>query len=103
MPRVKKHECICMTCHKTTRAPMICNECELPSIEFGACDFCQQFGQCECGGPLFPKDVIRSYCKLEAFIDLMDNVIGECRGYGSEAEPIAATLWKALMEGDYGK
>jgi len=103
MPRVKKYNCICTTCHKTTRAPMLCEGCERPSMEFGACDFCYQFGECECGGPLFPTDVIRSYCKSEAFITLMDDVINDCRTYGSEAEPIAARLWKALMDGDYGQ
>jgi hypothetical protein len=102
MPRVKKYVCICMTCHKTTRAPLLCEGCYKSESVFGACDFCYQFGECECGGPLLPQDIIRSYCKPTAFIELMDDVIGDCRTYGSEGEP-AAKLWKALMEGDYGK
>jgi len=103
MPRLKKYACICSICHKTTRAPMLCEGCETVDSTFGACDFCQRFGSCECGGTLLPNTVIRLYCKPENFVELMNDIIGQCRDYGVEAEFVAAAIWNALMEGDYGK
>jgi hypothetical protein len=103
MPRVKKYACICTICHKTTRVPMLCEDCDKVECEIGACDFCQRHGQCDCGGVLLPKDIISAYCKPENFIKLMDMLIEDGRYEGGGANQIASSLWNALMEGDYGK
>ena len=103
MPRLKKYACICTTCYKTTQAPLLCEKCDKLECEVGACDFCHRFGNCDCGGTLLPRDVIRSYCNPKKLISLMDMLIEDGRYAGGDANQIASSLWNALMEGDYGK